>query len=123
MTDQTRWGIDLVQQENKARNYDKQNTTKTNLIHIYVCQSTAASAVAMLTEFPSKSAPEGLFWRPDVCAIAQIQELTQGKFCYSPPPRVKICKGPCRFKGPCRLLELDSFCYRMFGLIASSPPK
>ena len=28
MTDQTRWGIDLVQQENKARNYDKQNTTK-----------------------------------------------------------------------------------------------
>ena len=28
MTDQTKWGIDLVQQENKARNYDKQNTTK-----------------------------------------------------------------------------------------------
>ncbi len=26
MTDQTRWGIDLVQQENKARYYDKQNT-------------------------------------------------------------------------------------------------
>ena len=21
-------------------------------------------------------------------------------------PRVKICKGPCRFKGPCRLLDL-----------------
>ena len=28
MTDQTRWGIDLVQQENKARNYDKQNSIK-----------------------------------------------------------------------------------------------
>jgi hypothetical protein len=28
MTDQTRWGIDVVQQENKARYYDKQNTTK-----------------------------------------------------------------------------------------------
>jgi hypothetical protein len=28
MTDQTRWGIDLVQQENKARNYDKKNTVK-----------------------------------------------------------------------------------------------
>ena len=28
MTDQTRWGIDLVQQENKARNYDKKNTIK-----------------------------------------------------------------------------------------------
>ena len=26
MTDQTRWGIDVVQQENKARYYDKQNT-------------------------------------------------------------------------------------------------
>ena len=28
MTDQTRWGIDLDQQENKARNYDKQNSIK-----------------------------------------------------------------------------------------------
>ena len=28
MTDQTRWGIDIVQQENKARNYDKKNTVK-----------------------------------------------------------------------------------------------
>ena len=28
MTDQTRWEIDLVQQENKARNYDKQNSIK-----------------------------------------------------------------------------------------------
>ena len=28
MTDQTRWGIDVVQQENKAMYYDKQNTTK-----------------------------------------------------------------------------------------------
>ena len=28
MTDQTRWGIALVQQENKARNYDKQNSIK-----------------------------------------------------------------------------------------------
>ena len=28
MTDQTRWGIDLVQQENKAKNYDKKNTKK-----------------------------------------------------------------------------------------------
>jgi len=28
MTDQTRWGIDLVQQENKAKNYDKQNSIK-----------------------------------------------------------------------------------------------
>ena len=26
MTDQTRWWIDVVQQENKARYYDKQNT-------------------------------------------------------------------------------------------------
>ena len=26
MTDQTRWGIDVVQQENKAKYYDKQNT-------------------------------------------------------------------------------------------------
>jgi hypothetical protein len=28
MTDQTRWGIDLVQQRNKAISYDKQNTKK-----------------------------------------------------------------------------------------------
>ena len=28
MTDQTKWGIDVIQQENKARYYDKQNTTK-----------------------------------------------------------------------------------------------
>ena len=28
MTDQTRWGIPEVQLKNRARNYDKQNTTK-----------------------------------------------------------------------------------------------
>jgi len=28
MTDQTRWGIDIVQQRNKAISYDKQNTKK-----------------------------------------------------------------------------------------------
>ena len=28
MTDQTRWGIDLVQQSNKAISYDKKNTKK-----------------------------------------------------------------------------------------------
>ena len=28
MTDQTRWGIDLVQQRNKAITYDKKNTKK-----------------------------------------------------------------------------------------------
>ena len=26
MTDQTRWGIDLVQQENKAKTYDRKNS-------------------------------------------------------------------------------------------------
>ena len=28
MTDQTKWGIDLVQQSNKAISYDKKNTKK-----------------------------------------------------------------------------------------------
>ena len=28
MTDQTRWGIDIVQQRNKAISYDKKNTIK-----------------------------------------------------------------------------------------------
>ena len=28
MTDQTRWGIDIVQQRNKAISYDKKNTVK-----------------------------------------------------------------------------------------------
>ena len=28
MTDQTRWGIPEVQLKNRARNYDKQNTTR-----------------------------------------------------------------------------------------------
>jgi hypothetical protein len=28
MTDQTRWGIDIVQQRNKAISYDKKNTKK-----------------------------------------------------------------------------------------------
>ncbi len=28
MTDQTRWGIDIVQQRNKAIAYDKKNTKK-----------------------------------------------------------------------------------------------
>ena len=28
MTDQTRWGIDIVQQKNKAISYDKKNTVK-----------------------------------------------------------------------------------------------
>ena len=26
MTDQTRWGIDLIQQENKAKTYDRKNS-------------------------------------------------------------------------------------------------
>jgi hypothetical protein len=26
MTDQTRWGIDVVQQENKAKTYDRKNS-------------------------------------------------------------------------------------------------
>ena len=26
MVDQTRWGIDLIQQENKAKTYDKKNS-------------------------------------------------------------------------------------------------
>ena len=30
MTDQTRWGIDIVQQRNKAISYDKKNTKKLN---------------------------------------------------------------------------------------------
>ena len=30
MTDQTRWGIDIVQSKNKAINHDKQNTIKLN---------------------------------------------------------------------------------------------
>ena len=32
MTDQTRWGIDIVQQRNKAISYDKKNTIKTKKV-------------------------------------------------------------------------------------------
>lgn len=30
MTDQTKWGIDQVQSDNRARNFDKENTNKLN---------------------------------------------------------------------------------------------
>ena len=51
MTDQTRWGIDLVQQENKARNYDKKNTKK---LHEAQDIFQRSSGLDNITEFDMK---------------------------------------------------------------------
>ena len=51
MTDQTRWGIDLVQQRNKSISYDKKNTKK---LHEAQDIFQRSSGLDNITEFDMK---------------------------------------------------------------------
>ena len=51
MTDQTKWGIDLVQQRNKAITYDKKNTKK---LHEAQDIFQRSSGLDNITEFDMK---------------------------------------------------------------------
>ena len=55
MTDQTRWGIDLVQQRNKAISYDKKNTKK---LHEAQDIFQRSSGLDNITEFDMKKIRE-----------------------------------------------------------------
>jgi len=51
MTDQTRWGIDLIQQENKAKTYDRKNSINLHQAQDIYKQS---SGLDNISEFDTK---------------------------------------------------------------------
>ena len=58
MTDQTRWGIDLIKQENKAKTYDRKNSINLHQAQDIYKQS---SGLDNISEFDMKRFREIMF--------------------------------------------------------------